>query len=140
MTRAQAPAGRRAGGIAVVAACLCGLVTPTEGEPPASPPRTVVAETRASLRREHVVRVTGDAPYFSPRTLVVRAGDMVRWQGEPVAEVHSVHELKDASFVATIHPGEVFTHRFSRPGEFDYGCRFHPWMRGHVTVLPYRVT
>lgn len=98
------------------------------------------AEQRTSLRPEHVVVVDGDAPYFSPPSLVLRVGDTVRWQSPPMAEVHSVHDLKDGSFAATLSPGTAFTYRFQRPGEFDYGCRYHPWMRGHVTVRPYRVS
>jgi plastocyanin len=138
MTTARASTARLAMIGVVTVACCALYVGRTEGEPRMSPPHAVV-ETRVSLRREHVVRVTGDAPYFSPPTLVVRAGDVVRWQSEPVAELHNVHELRDASFVAMIPPGQAFTYRFSRPGELDYGCRIHPWMRGHVSVLPYRV-
>jgi plastocyanin/streptogramin lyase len=86
--------------------------------------------------REHVITVGSVPPYYDPQTLTVRLGDVVHWVNPPLAETHGIRELSDNEFEGILTPGTRWTHRFVRTGEFDYGCRFHPWMRGHVSVLP----
>lgn len=33
-----------------------------------------------------------------------------------------------------IAPGDRFSITFAEPGEFDYHCTPHPWMRGRIIV------
>jgi plastocyanin/streptogramin lyase len=100
----------------------------------------VLTEERHRLPREYPVQVSSTGAYFFPNALTIRVGDMVGWFNPPIADTHSVRELSSAAFDEVLAPGTTWRHRFIHEGEFEYGCRLHPWMRGHVTVLPFRIT
>jgi hypothetical protein len=38
--------------------------------------------------------------------------------------------------VVTIAPGKSYSFTFTTPGEYDYYCIPHPFMRGQIIVLP----
>jgi len=63
----------------------------------------------------------------------------VRWVNSLLAERHSVREVGGGLFAMDIPPGESMSYRFDRPGEYEYRCRFHAWMRGRVIVEPRRL-
>jgi plastocyanin len=70
---------------------------------------------------------------FTPQTLTVPAGTLVRWVNSGVA-VHDVTQYEGAFLSGAIEPGESFEHRFPVVGRFDYACARHPGMQGTVVV------
>lgn len=96
-------------------------------------------EEGSRVAPEHVVTIHMDAPYFRPARLTIHVGDTVRWVSPSASDIHDVRELSDAIvFDGKIAPGGSWSFPFDAPGEYDYGCRYHPWMRGHISVRPAR--
>lgn len=70
---------------------------------------------------------------YSPSSINVKVGDSVTWTNRDDRE-HAI-TAEDGSFAsAKIAPGESFSHTFTRPGSYPYGCKFHPREKGSVTV------
>ncbi len=80
-----------------------------------------------------IVGANANAFAFSPGTIVIRAGDTVRWTNDSSAsEGHTATgEGFDSGFM---REGDTYSHRFSKPGSFSYICSIHPFMKGTVTV------
>ena len=70
---------------------------------------------------------------FSPAAIVVPAGSTVTWTNHDEF-THDV-TLPDGTPALSMAPGEIVSHTFDEPGEFDYMCSLHPRdMRGRVVV------
>lgn len=71
---------------------------------------------------------------FGGDDLHVPVGTTVRWVNhDPVG--HTVTPGEGAwRSSALIGPGEVFEHTFSDPGEYEYHCTPHPFMKGRVVI------
>ena len=64
----------------------------------------------------------------------MKVGDTVTWTNQDDAMMHSV-TADDGSFDSgLLAQGETFSHTFTDPGEFEYFCTPHPWMRAKVVV------
>ena len=76
----------------------------------------------------------GQADY-SVNVLTVKVGTMVTWTNgdEQMHTVSAVDGSFDSGFLET---GAAFTYTFTQPGEFEYFCQPHPWMRAKVIVEP----
>jgi nitrite reductase (NO-forming) len=75
-----------------------------------------------------------DPADYSVNELEISVGDTVTWTNDDVGVVHTVtaaDESFDSGFLA---PGESWSHTFTEPGEFEYLCTPHPWMRAEVVV------
>lgn len=70
---------------------------------------------------------------YSVNVLQVKVGDTVRWTNDDTMAhtVTSTDEEFDSGFLI---PGQTFTYTFNEPGEFEYLCTPHPWMRARVVV------
>jgi streptogramin lyase/plastocyanin len=97
------------------------------------------AVTIGGAKRIYVVRLSNEAPYYSPASTDVQVGDAVRWVNEGASDTHSVYFSSGTYAAPSILPGTESCHRFDREGEFEYTCRFHPWMHGTVVVGPKRL-
>ncbi len=65
----------------------------------------------------------------------VHAGQTVTWVNcEESATSHTTHGDGDEWSSPLLAPGAGFSHRFDRPGTFDYQCDPHPFMTGRVVV------
>jgi len=90
---------------------------------------------------------------YNPAQLTITAGTTVTWinqdtvghtvtEGTPDSPKSPSQRLFDSSHgtdganVVTIPPGKSYSFTFTTPGEYDYYCIPHPFMRGHITVLP----
>jgi nitrite reductase (NO-forming) len=71
---------------------------------------------------------------YSVNVLMVPLGALVTWTNHEEAQVHTVTAVDgsfDSGFMAT---GASFSHTFDAPGEFEYFCGPHPWMRAKIIV------
>jgi plastocyanin len=72
---------------------------------------------------------------FSPDTITVKAGSIVRWVNKD-SVTHSVVFSKDSKInpSGVLRNGEGFSVRFYDAGTFPYYCGLHPEMTGTVIV------
>lgn len=71
---------------------------------------------------------------FQPVRVEVGAGQTVTWRFEDSATPHTV-TAADGSFDSGTKTSGRFSHRFDKPGTYDYTCTIHPQqMRGTVVV------
>ncbi len=96
--------------------------------------------------KEHVVKVVSDLDnfrmYFSPKHLEIRPGDTVTWVNEASID-HNVMTYPDgfpagaegfeSPFLSTA--GEIWSHRFTTEGTYEYHCLPHLIMGMHGTVV-----
>jgi plastocyanin len=68
---------------------------------------------------------------FAPAVIEVPAGTTVTWRFDdgPVP-----HDVSGDGFSSPVQSKGTFTHRFDRPGTYDYRCTLHDRMRGQVIV------
>jgi plastocyanin len=69
---------------------------------------------------------------FGPATTRVPAGATVTWRNSGRTE----HTVKGPGFFSrAVAPGASWSHRFAKPGSYDYVCTLHSQaMRGRVVV------
>lgn len=70
---------------------------------------------------------------FDPAVAEVPAGAEVVWHNEDPAE-HTVTSLGGSFGSDAIAAGDSFSHRFTKPGVYEYRCAIHPDMKGKVKV------
>jgi plastocyanin len=80
-----------------------------------------------------VVNVTVGDNYFQPLGLTIPRGTVVRWTNRGLYE-HTVTSTIGRWNSVTLAPGETTLIEFVTPGTYQYECRFHPEMRGTITV------
>jgi plastocyanin len=89
---------------------------------------------KAARAEEPAVVVNIDNFTFSPAAVTVKPGTVVTWTNrDDIPHVVVMQALKLRSKV--LDTAESFTHRFERPGSFDYFCALHPYMKGKVIVV-----
>jgi len=71
--------------------------------------------------------------HYSPPTLVVAAGTTVTWKNADDSP-HSVREKSGKFKSAALDTDDTFSQTFTAPGEYDYICSIHPYMRGKIVV------
>jgi plastocyanin len=101
----------RAGLIAVAAALSAALVSPASAE---------------------TIKVTIDKVAYAPVNITARVGDVIEWSN--VDLVGHTSTARDKSFDIMILPNKKQTMTVKKAGEFDYYCKFHPNMTGHISV------
>lgn len=77
---------------------------------------------------------TEDPPDYSVNVLSVAVGTTVTWVNQDEGQIHTTTDadgLFDSGFLAY---GESWSYTFETPGEFEYLCSPHPWMRAKVVV------
>ncbi len=76
----------------------------------------------------------GEVPMdYSPNVLTVPVGTTVMWTNED-NQIHTVTEVDALFDSGFLEPGATWSQTFTEPGEFEYFCLPHPWMRGKVVV------
>lgn len=74
-------------------------------------------------------------PDYTPNVLMVPIGATVTWTNDDPGIAHSVTAVDGSFDSGMFNTGESFSHTFDKPGEFEYFCTPHPWMRGKVQVM-----
>ena len=77
--------------------------------------------------------VPGD---YDTNVLEIEVGDTVTWTNEDDAMLHTVTDVDSSFDSGMLRVGETWSHTFAEPGEFEYLCTPHPWMRAKVIVSP----
>ena len=70
---------------------------------------------------------------FSPATLTVSTGTVVKWtNNDPVSHIVT---SDDGTFDSGVmNQGTIYSHTFNTKGSFPYHCHIHPFMSGIVVV------
>ena len=71
---------------------------------------------------------------FSPAEITVHVGDAVEWANRGI--VRHTATAGDKAWEADVMPGRRKTVTLNRPGTVSYYCRYHPNMKGRITVEP----
>ena len=68
---------------------------------------------------------------FSPAEITIKVGDTVTW-----TEQDSVHHTTTGSIFDSgdLGQGQTYSKTFDEAGTYDYGCSYHPSMKGTVIV------
>ena len=91
----------------------------------------------AAEAKEHKVEISDVK--FKPAKLKVKKGDTVVWVNRDDRDHTVVAKVKDKEKEAAfdsgkIAAGEKYEHKFDKAGQYDYGCDYHPRMRGAIEV------
>jgi plastocyanin len=78
------------------------------------------------------IKVTIDKVAYAPVNIAARVGDVIEWSN--VDLVAHTSTARDKSFDIMILPNKTQTMTVKKAGEFDYYCKFHPNMTGHISV------
>ncbi|HEX6256016.1 MAG TPA: plastocyanin/azurin family copper-binding protein [Euzebyales bacterium] len=71
---------------------------------------------------------------YSVNVLEVSVGDTVTWTNDEAGVVHTVTAADESFNSGLLGPGQSWSYTFTEPGEFEYFCTPHPWMRAKVIV------
>ena len=112
-------------------------VTATISPVPATtkPPATPISQAQASVS-DNTVTIKDFT--FSPQTITVKAGAIVRWENsDPVA--HRVVFTDPTGNIikydsSILSPSQSWSQKFNTPGTYTYYCKIHPQMTGTVVV------
>lgn len=94
----------------------------------------------AGAQATHQVRIDGVA--FEPPILQVKTGDTVTWTNN-YKQPHMISTFKKVKGANVqdrvvespmLKTGESFSHRFDKPGTYEYFCPIHVFMLGKVVV------
>jgi plastocyanin len=88
-----------------------------------APARSSAAEATVSIVNSH----------YKPTPVTVSLGDTVTWVNEGFL-LHNVTAANGEFASGTLHGGQRFSMRFTKPGTFEYVCTIHPGMSGKVIV------
>lgn len=72
---------------------------------------------------------------YEPAVLTVTAGTTVTWVNVDDMP-HTVTDRNRVFRSAGLDTNDSFTYTFNTPGDFDYFCTIHPYMRAKVIVKP----
>lgn len=87
--------------------------------------------TRKSPAKSHTVRMKDKK--YAPDSLTIKVGETVVWQNDDDHD-HTVI-ANDKSFRSgNISPEDSFEYKFAKAGTFKYSCKYHPRMKGTITV------
>jgi nitrite reductase (NO-forming) len=71
---------------------------------------------------------------YSVNVLEIAVGDTVTWTNDDTGVVHTVTAADGSFDSGLLGPGQSWSYTFTEPGEFEYFCTPHPWMRARVVV------
>lgn len=72
---------------------------------------------------------------YIPTAIEINIGDTVTWTNNDFV-VHTVTDDEKSFDSGFIQAGKTWSYTFEKPGDFDYICTLHPWMKSTVSVVP----
>lgn len=94
------------------------------------------SDMKSDTKTEQANKVTITGYAYQPASIEVKVGTTVTWTNQDTVE-HTVttEDGAPASFDSGLFgKGESFSYTFKEPGQYDYLCTPHPYMKGTVTV------
>ena len=83
--------------------------------------------------RAATIQVTIDQVAYAPVEIQAKVGDTIEWINKDIV-AHTATLRGDWDVM--VLPGKTARLVVKKAGSFDYICRFHPNMKGHLTVAP----
>ncbi len=80
------------------------------------------------------IRVTIENLVFTPAEVTAKVGDTVIWENKDVLAHTATATNKEWDLM--IGPKQTGRLKLEKAGRFDYFCKFHPNMKGRITVSP----
>jgi glucose dehydrogenase/plastocyanin len=122
-----------------------GGTLPERPAPHMSPPGDfsgTVTDT-ASIQTASLVRDMGlsgqhfivDEYAFDPYRARVTVGTRVSWRNNGTL-VHTIEALDGSWSTGPLHPMDIGTVTFTKPGDYVYHCKEYPWEYGEIIVVP----
>ncbi len=74
-------------------------------------------------------------PDYAPNVLMVPLGATVTWTNNDPGMLHTVTAADGSFDSGMLAEGQSWSHTFDQPGDFDYSCTPHPWMKGRISVM-----
>jgi nitrite reductase (NO-forming) len=123
----------------------------TEGEAVAPPAETTDTDAAAGGEEVTVVMLPNswtpqpmdaadefaeveDPADYSTNVLTVKAGTTVTWVNEDAGQIHTATAVDGSFDSGFLAEGQTWSMTFDTPGEFEYFCVPHPWMRAKIIV------
>jgi nitrite reductase (NO-forming) len=107
--------------------------TSTTAQTSATSTSSPVATTRVSIPAG--AGTDTSSPGYSPDTITVVIGvnNTVEWVNNDNMP-HTVTASNKLFDSGNMNTGDTFSYTFTSPGTYNYGCSYHPWMKGTVIV------
>jgi len=70
---------------------------------------------------------------YDPLAVQVSPRTTVTWTNDDFV-VHTVTDIEESFDSGFIQAGSTWSYTFEEPGDWDYFCTLHPWMKGTVSV------
>lgn len=80
------------------------------------------------------IKVTIANIAFQPASISAHVGDTIEWTNNDI--VGHTATARDKSFDFMMLPKKSARFTVKKAGEFDYYCKLHPNMTGHISVKP----
>ena len=93
---------------------------------------TSMAVKDMGLTGQHVIQ---DEYEFNPFRTKVKAGTKVSWRNNGVLD-HTIVAVDGSWSTDTLHPLDIGTHVFDKPGRYVYHTKEFPWQYGEIIVEP----
>jgi len=94
---------------------------------------TLISGISAVPAHAETIQVTIDKLVYSPAEITVKVNDTIEWNNKDiVAHTATVRGDWDVTIAAKSSASLVM----KKAGTVDYYCRFHPNMRGRITIAP----
>jgi nitrite reductase (NO-forming) len=75
-----------------------------------------------------------DPTDYSINVLTVKVGTTVTWKNDDPGMIHTVTSVDGLFDSGFLNEGDTWSYTFEEPGEFEYLCTPHPWMRAKIIV------
>ena len=95
-------------------------------------PLVGIAATAASALASARLQIPIAGVAFTKADVSVTVGDTVEWVNNDIVD-HTATDRKDG-WNLSIAPGKTASVVMKTPGTFEYFCRYHPNMVGHIVV------
>ncbi len=94
---------------------------------------TLFATSPAALAKDYKVEISGLS--YKPAKLKIKPGDKVIWVNSDDRD-HTVQSKDKEKSIDSgkIASGDSYSQTFEKAGKFDYGCEYHPRMKGAIEV------
>lgn len=91
----------------------------------------VIAAAPTNRAATHTITVENMA--YSPASLVVHRGDRIVWVNKDLFP-HTSSATNGAFDSGSIDAGASWSYTATQAGDYPYGCKFHPTMKGELKV------